>query len=424
PIRNPNFAMAGYELCETELNLPEVKRFIENSDLNFDIVIVETVITPCFLVIPYKLGVPFIGISSLPPNLGVHSSVGNPMHPAYSPDFLLGYTHSLTFLQRIHSTLHLIVYTLADKFWNMPLQDALVRRIFNNISMPNIEDLIKNVSLVLVNSHYSFYYPRPNVLNMVEIGGLHLSTPRPLPKELQDFLDGALEGVIYFSLGTNVKCDTMTAEKRQVFLDVFSALPKFRVLWKWDGDEIPRKPRNVEIAKWFPQQDILAHPNIKLIIYQGGLQSTEEALRAQVPLIGIPFFADQDLNVEKIVNAGAGKRLEFNDITKEVLLNSIKEVVYDLTYKKNMIQLSKITQDQSQTAMERAVWWIEYVIRHKGAHHIRSATVDLTWYQYLLLDVILFLTVITIVIILITYKLSRFLNRNIRYLPKFKFKSH
>jgi glucuronosyltransferase len=34
------------------------------------------------------------------------------------------------------------------------------------------------------------------------------------------------------------------------------------------------------------------------------------------------------------------------------------------------------------------VFWTEYVIRHKGAPHMRSAALDLTWYQYFLLDVI------------------------------------
>jgi glucuronosyltransferase len=38
--------------------------------------------------------------------------------------------------------------------------------------------------------------------------------------------------------------------------------------------------------------------------------------------------------------------------------------------------------------LEQAVFWTEYVIRHKGAPHMRSAVLDLTWYQYYLLDVI------------------------------------
>jgi glucuronosyltransferase len=50
--------------------------------------------------------------------------------------------------------------------------------------------------------------------------------------------------------------------------------------------------------------------------------------------------------------------------------------------------LSRIYRDQPLTPLEQAVFWTEYVIRHKGTPHLRSAVLDLTWYQYFLLDVI------------------------------------
>jgi len=49
------------------------------------------------------------------------------------------------------------------------------------------------------------------------------------------------------------------------------------------------------------------------------------------------------------------------------------------------------------------VYWTEYVIRHKGAPHLRSAVLDLAWYQYFLLDVIavLALAIVSILLILL-----------------------
>ena len=43
------------------------------------------------------------------------------------------------------------------------------------------------------------------------------------------------------------------------------------ILWKWDEDNIADLPKNVMIKKWVPQQDILAHPNLKLFVTHGGL---------------------------------------------------------------------------------------------------------------------------------------------------------
>jgi glucuronosyltransferase len=57
-------------------------------------------------------------------------------------------------------------------------------------------------------------------------------------------------------------------------------------------------------------------------------------------------------------------------------------------YRENAQRLSRIYRDQPLTPLQQAVFWTEYVIRHKGAAHMRSAALDLTWYQYFLLDVI------------------------------------
>lgn len=47
--------------------------------------------------------------------------------------------------------------------------------------------------------------------------------------------------------------------------------------------------------------------------------------------------------------------------------------------------------DQPMKPMEIAIWWIEYVIRHKGAEHLRSPAVDKAWFKLYSLDVISFL---------------------------------
>jgi UDP:flavonoid glycosyltransferase YjiC (YdhE family) len=77
-------------------------------------------------------------------------------------------------------------------------------------------------------------------------------------QDLQTFLDEAEYGVIYFSLGSNVRSDRMPQEKRRAFLDAFSELPQ-RILWKWESDTLPGQPPNVKLGKWLPQQDILGN---------------------------------------------------------------------------------------------------------------------------------------------------------------------
>ncbi len=52
-----------------------------------------------------------------------------------------------------------------------------------------------------------------------------------------------------------------------------------------------------------------------------------------------------------------------------------------------------------------AIYWTEYAIRHKGASHLRTAAVELRWYEYLLLDVILCLLITTIIFIIVIKKI-------------------
>lgn len=45
--------------------------------------------------------------------------------------------------------------------------------------------------------------------------------------------------------------------------------------------------------------------------------------------------------------------------------------------------------DQPMTPQERAVFWTEYVIRHRGAPHLKPPVARLSWRELLLLDVAL-----------------------------------
>lgn len=84
---------------------------------------------------------------------------------------------------------------------------------------------------------------------------------------LQDWLDGAERGVIYFSLGSNMRSANLPRDALSNFLRVFRELPEgYRVLWKWEDDaEISKneegvgksKVTNILTQKWIPQQEVL-----------------------------------------------------------------------------------------------------------------------------------------------------------------------
>lgn len=78
---------------------------------------------------------------------------------------------------------------------------------------------------------------------------------RVLLQDLQKTLDDAKEGFIYFSLGSNIRGEFLSDERRNMFLKTFEKLP-YIVLWKFESD-LPNKPNNVIIRNWLPQHAVL-----------------------------------------------------------------------------------------------------------------------------------------------------------------------
>lgn len=210
----------------------------------------------CLLVLPHIFKGHTIIASTLGPYFWASRKVGNPYSLStvsnlleYLPDLGQGFG----LIPRLKNLLYTIETHVAYELFIFPPLRDLVSQLFP--VGPSIESLGSNVSLVLLNSHYSYYKAEPMVPNSIEIGGYHVDPPKKLPEDLQKFLDNATEGAIYFSLGSTVKSKDLPEWKKTIFLDVFKSM-RVKVLWKFEAD-LPGKPDNVLIKSWMPQQDIL-----------------------------------------------------------------------------------------------------------------------------------------------------------------------
>lgn len=188
--------------------------------------------------------------------------------------------------------------------------------------------MIRNTSLVFLNSHVSLSNPKPFVPNMIEIGGINIERKvKPLPEELEKFMSSAKNGVIYFSMGSNLKSSQLPVNTINAIVDTFAKL-KQRVLWKLDDPSvIENMPENVLVKKWFPQVDILANSNVILFISHGGLLSTTESIYHGKPIIGLPVFGDQKMNIAKAEKLGWAIKLDYEAITAEKFESAINKIL-------------------------------------------------------------------------------------------------
>lgn len=68
---------------------------------------------------------------------------------------------------------------------------------------------------------------------------------------------------------------------------------------------------------------ITGHPKIKAFITQGGLQSTDEAITAGVPLVAFPILGDQWFNAEKYEYHKIGVKLDIGTVNYDDLKNAL-----------------------------------------------------------------------------------------------------
>lgn len=182
------------------------------------------------------------------------------------------------------------------------------------------------------------------------------------------------------SLGTNIKSNMLKKDTLKNILKTFQQFPDYNFLWKFESDEseLPLKlSKNVMVKKFLPQNDILAHENIKAFITHGGLLSTQESFWYGKPMIGLPIFCDQHRTVTKSVALGAAVKLDILKLDVESFKKGINTILNDTKYTKNTERISKLFRDKPQKPIDTAVWWIEFVIRNPKTDHLKSPTLKL-----------------------------------------------
>lgn len=131
-----------------------------------------------------------------------------------------------------------------------------------------------------------------------------------------------------------------------------------------------------------------------------------------VPMLLIPFFGDQKRNAMISVRNGNGLMIPFSKITTETFSEILTEMLTNKTYNNRAKEIASLFNDNLVHPMEEAIFWIEYVMRSKGAKHLKSHAVNMSWFSYLLLDVLVLpIAVIISTYILITLFLRQIFNK-------------
>ncbi|XP_055461467.1 UDP-glucuronosyltransferase 2B17-like isoform X1 [Psammomys obesus] len=392
-------------LCKDTVSNKQLMAKLQKS--KFDVLISDA-IAPCGELIAELLHLPFLYSLRFTPGYTLEKYNGGfVLPPSYVPMILSGLGGQMTFLERVKNMICMLYFdfwfqTFDEKKWDQFYSETLGRPT-------TLSETVSKAEMWLIRSYWDLEFPHPTLPNADYVGGLHCKPAKPLPEEMEDFVQSSGEhGVVLFSLGSMVS--NMTEEMANTIAWALAQIPQ-KVLWRFDGKKPANLGPNTRVYKWLPQNDLLGHPKTKAFITHGGANGVYEAIHHGIPMIGIPLFGEQHDNIAHMVAKGAAVALNIRTMSKSDLLNALEAVIDNPSYKENVMWLSTIHHDQPMKPLDRAVFWIEFVMRHKGAKHLRPLAFNLTWYQYHSLDVIGFLLTCVAAIATLTVKGCLFVYR-------------
>ncbi|XP_059617054.1 UDP-glycosyltransferase UGT5-like [Phlebotomus argentipes] len=381
------------EFANFTLSHAEVQKLIR-SEASFDLLLVDSYMMDALLGLAHHYRVPSVVISASASSKWTDEMVGNPHNPAHNPNIFLALSNKMSLPERIVNSLLAVFVEISYQYMYLPAQEVLYQRFFAPLQsrgdkLPPLEELIHNVSCILVNSHPGFHYPRALMPSVVEIGGIHMRPPKKLPLDVENFFSRAIGGVVVLSLGAHVRSADMPKDKRDAFNRVFQAMPEVGIFWKWEEAQMSGQADNVIVGPWMPQMDLLSQANTKLFITSGGLLGIYEAVLSGTPILGLPLHADQHHNIRLAVEAGFARSLNYDTLTEESIREAVEDMLKNDTYRLNADRVAGLLRENLTPIDEKAVHNIEMVLRTRGARHLRPTALDLATWQLHLVDVTL-----------------------------------
>ncbi|XP_035714148.1 UDP-glucuronosyltransferase 2C1-like [Folsomia candida] len=384
--------------CNAVYSDPTFQNVVFSPTANFDIVIINGNLHHCLIPIISVLHPsppPFIAFTTIPFTGEEIRLTGWRQPASFVPSSNLPFTQDMPFGQRLFNFINRIVFTFVfTRYIEHGAESTSAPHLLNRTAgggkLAPISSIQAEVAMMFSNSHPALSSPRPLTPDIVEVGCLHCREGVSVhPEELNNWMEESPQGVVLFSMGSMF---SFPPKLTRLVMETFERLDPVRVLVvgsKMAGGN--KVPKNVKVVKWISQQDVLAHKKLRLFVSHGGMQSYLEAAFHAVPVVFLPIYADQAFAAAHVRMIGNGVAVELLDVTAASLKDAIREVLSNPRYKAKANELSVIFKDQPESPLKRAVFWTEYVIRHKGAKHLRSAARKLNYLQYHDIDLVVFI---------------------------------
>lgn len=156
---------------------PIVQKFIQEDQSTFDLIILESFFQECTVALGHKYGAPVINIIPVTPWISVSRWAKNPTDFSYIQDFSMDGGKLLNFWERLKNTYIGLYGLFIEPIVYLPKMEKMMNTYFQYPgyeNRPSMTDMLKNVSLGLIDSDVMILSPRPYVPSFIEVPGIHI----------------------------------------------------------------------------------------------------------------------------------------------------------------------------------------------------------------------------------------------------------
>ncbi|KAL1783033.1 UDP-glucuronosyltransferase 3A2 isoform X2 [Sigmodon hispidus] len=136
-----------------------------------------------------------------------------------------------------------------------------------------------------------------------------------------------------------------------------------------------------------------------------------EAIQNGVPIVGIPFSADQPKNMALVEAKKNGVSVQLETLKAETFALPLKEVIEDKRYKSAAMAARTIMHSHPLTSFQHLVGWMDHILQTGEGTHLKPHGFQQPWHVHNLLDVLLFLLALTLGILWLLRKVLGLLLR-------------
>jgi hypothetical protein len=183
----PMIAKFFGKICADTYDLPQVKAVEKEK---FDLIIMQPVFNECIAawVAAFNTSLVLVSPGMAPPWISAH--FGNPTPVSFIPNFMSGLlSDEMNFFQRVKNFVLDGMFSVMMGFVYQRTMDGIFKEKMPHTTLKSSDELFKNASLLLTNTHFSIGSPRPYLPDIIEVGGMHCRPAKPLPKVSFNFLD-------------------------------------------------------------------------------------------------------------------------------------------------------------------------------------------------------------------------------------------